>query len=151
MRNQLYRSRTDLLLGGVCGGLGQYLGINSTLIRIFFVLLTLGSGIGIGVLIYLLLWIVIPRQGQGEVTTVETIRSGADEVSERVRTLGDTLRAPNPQARLVIGGSLLVLGVILLVQTLDIVWLRWLNLRLLGALLIIAFGAALIRRSLKGD
>jgi phage shock protein C len=151
MRNQLYRSRTDLLLGGVCGGLGQYLGINSTLIRIFFVLLTLGSGIGIGVLIYLLLWIVIPRQGQGEVTTVETIRSGADEVSERVRTLGDTLRAPNSQARLVIGGSLLVLGVILLVQTLDIFWLRWLNLRLLGALLIIAFGAALLWRSLKGD
>lgn len=43
----LGRSRTDRMVGGVCGGLGAYLGISSTLVRLFFVLIAL-PGMGIG-------------------------------------------------------------------------------------------------------
>ena len=49
----LFRSREDVLLGGVCSGLGRYLGMNPTYVRLFFILLAVGNGIGI--LIYLLL------------------------------------------------------------------------------------------------
>ena len=63
MYKKLYRSRTDSLLGGVCGGLGVYLGINSTWIRLFFILLTLGSGFG--VLMYLVMWLMIPAAEAG--------------------------------------------------------------------------------------
>ena len=111
MSTKLYRSRTDKMIGGVCGGLGQYLGIDSTIVRLFFVLLAMGNGVG--VLIYLTLWLVVPREGQAEATTVEnTIRSGADEIAERARAVSDDLREavrhPHPQAGLIVGGETLV-------------------------------------------
>jgi phage shock protein PspC (stress-responsive transcriptional regulator) len=56
--NRLYRSENDKMLGGVCGGVAAYLKIDSSIIRIIFALLTLGFGTGI--LVYLILWIVLP-------------------------------------------------------------------------------------------
>jgi len=43
---KLYRSKKDRMLAGVCGGIGEYFGIDSTLIRILWVLLSLGGGAG---------------------------------------------------------------------------------------------------------
>lgn len=58
---KLYRSRDDKMLSGVCGGLSAYLGIDSTLIRLIFVLL-LVFGVGSGLLIYLVLMIIMPLE-----------------------------------------------------------------------------------------
>ncbi len=58
MTRKLYRSRTDSMLGGVCGGLGEYLEADPTIIRIAFVLLALLGGHGI--LLYLILWVIMP-------------------------------------------------------------------------------------------
>jgi len=55
---RLYRSENDKMLGGVCGGVAAYLRIDSSIVRIIFALLTLGFGTGI--LVYLVLWIVLP-------------------------------------------------------------------------------------------
>src|ERR1700749_352251 len=55
---RLYRSENDKMVGGVCGGIAAYLRIDSSIIRIIFALLTLGFGTGI--LVYLVLWIVLP-------------------------------------------------------------------------------------------
>ena len=55
---RLYRSRTDRMIGGVCGGLGEYLAIDPTLIRVLFVLAALFGGHGI--LLYLILLILVP-------------------------------------------------------------------------------------------
>jgi phage shock protein C len=57
---KLYRSRTNRMLGGVCGGLGQYFNIDVTLIRVLFVVLTLLGGAG--PLIYLAMWIIVPNE-----------------------------------------------------------------------------------------
>ncbi len=54
----LTRSDTDRMIAGVCGGIAAYLGIDSVLVRLLFVLLALASGIG--VFIYIILWIVMP-------------------------------------------------------------------------------------------
>ncbi len=59
METRLMRSSRDKMLSGVCGGLGDYFGIDSTLVRVFFVLGVL-FGIGFTIPIYLLLWIVMP-------------------------------------------------------------------------------------------
>ncbi|MCL4266303.1 MAG: PspC domain-containing protein [Anaerolineae bacterium] len=60
---KLYRSQSDRMLAGVCGGLGVYIGMDPTIIRIIFVLLVLfGGG---GGLLYLLLWIFIPQEPAG--------------------------------------------------------------------------------------
>src|ERR671916_3262064 len=57
-RPQLRRSRTDKILGGVNGGLAEYTGIDALLWRVGFVALTLAGGAGI--VVYLLLWLLMP-------------------------------------------------------------------------------------------
>jgi len=58
---KLYRSSTDKMIAGVCGGLGKYLGLDPTLLRLMFALLVV-FGVGSGVLVYLILMIVIPLE-----------------------------------------------------------------------------------------
>jgi phage shock protein C len=57
---KLYRSRTDRMLGGVCGGLAQYFNMDATLIRVLFVVLTVLGGAG--PLIYVAMWIIVPNE-----------------------------------------------------------------------------------------
>jgi phage shock protein C len=57
---KLYRSRTERWLAGVCGGLGNYFGVDPTLVRVIFVILSLTFGSGF--LIYLVLWLIIPNE-----------------------------------------------------------------------------------------
>ena len=56
---RLYRSNKDVMLGGVAVGLADYFNLDPTLIRLIFVLLALAGGPGI--IIYLILWIIMPR------------------------------------------------------------------------------------------
>jgi phage shock protein C len=57
---KLYRSRTERWFAGVCGGLGQYFDVDPTLVRVIFVILSLTFGSGL--LIYLVLWLIIPNE-----------------------------------------------------------------------------------------
>ena len=60
---KLYRSRTDRKLGGVCGGLAQYFNTDATLIRVLFVVFALLGGPGL--VVYVVLWIVVPEEPLG--------------------------------------------------------------------------------------
>jgi phage shock protein C len=57
---RLHRSRTERMIGGVCGGLAESLDVDVTLLRLAFVALTLLSG-GIGIPLYIAAWIVVPE------------------------------------------------------------------------------------------
>tara|TARA_Y100000310_G_scaffold123899_1_gene122654 strand:- start:2416 stop:2850 length:435 start_codon:yes stop_codon:yes gene_type:complete len=57
---RLYRSKSNRVLGGVCGGIGEYFGIDPTLIRLAWVLFTFVGGSG--VLAYIICWIIIPEE-----------------------------------------------------------------------------------------
>jgi phage shock protein PspC (stress-responsive transcriptional regulator) len=61
-RPPLRRSSTDRMLGGVCGGLAEYTGIDPVLWRVGMVALTL---LGPGVIVYLLLWVLMPTGPAG--------------------------------------------------------------------------------------
>jgi phage shock protein PspC (stress-responsive transcriptional regulator) len=63
----LRRSMTDKKLFGICGGAGEYFDIDPTIIRIIYVIFTLLSG-GAGILIYLLMYLIIP-EGQPQMRT----------------------------------------------------------------------------------
>ncbi len=56
---QLYKSNTDRIIFGVCGGIGEFLGISGTIVRLLFIIFTLAGGSGI--LLYILAAIIIPR------------------------------------------------------------------------------------------
>ena len=60
-QKRLYRSSEERMFAGVCGGIAEYLDVDPTLVRLFFVALTLLSG-GQGLLIYIVLMLVVPEQ-----------------------------------------------------------------------------------------
>jgi phage shock protein C len=63
MKEPLSRSGSDKVLVGVCGGLARSLGWNALLVRILFVVL--GFFLAIPVLAYIVMWLVLPVDGEG--------------------------------------------------------------------------------------
>lgn len=61
MYKRLYRSPTDKIIGGVCGGLGEYLSVDPVFVRLLAVILLLFSH-GFGFVAYVISWIIIPRR-----------------------------------------------------------------------------------------
>ncbi len=151
MSETLYRSQTDRIIGGVCGGLAEYLRIDATIIRLLFVLFAFGSGVG--VIVYFMLWVLLPVAGQGHIGERDTMRANADEMGQRMRTLGDDLgrglRDPNPQTALIVGAGLVFLGVVFLVDALDLPWLRWFNFGTLWPLALVALGLLVFWRNFR--
>ncbi len=90
-KDRLTRSRDDRLLGGVAGGLGSFLGIDPSLVRVAFVLLAVFGGSGI--LLYLALWLVVPPADDVERTVDANIRSGVGEMRDAVGGLTRDVRA----------------------------------------------------------
>lgn len=58
---RLYRSNHDVMIAGVAAGLGEYFNIDPTIVRLVFVLLSLPTFGAPMILIYLVLWLVMPR------------------------------------------------------------------------------------------
>jgi phage shock protein C len=117
----LRRSASDRVIAGVCGGLGRYLGVDPVLLRIAFVVLGLANGIGL--IAYVVAWIVIPEEHPGQ----PVVGGAADR--------GET-------GRLLIGGALIVLGLVLLLDRLapEVQRLFWPLAVVLVGVAIILFG-----------
>src|SRR4051794_22116850 len=79
LRPQLRRSRTEKMIGGVSGGLAEYSGIAPLLWRVGFVALAFAGGSG--VLVYLLLWMLMPAGPAGSATS--TVTSSAVRAPKR--------------------------------------------------------------------
>ena len=60
-RGRLYRDKSDKILGGVCSGIANYMNVDPAIIRLLFAIITFG-GFGFGILIYILMWIIIPAR-----------------------------------------------------------------------------------------
>lgn len=122
-RRRLYRSRTDRMLGGVAGGLGDYFGVDPVLVRLAWVALAFA---GIGVLAYIVAWIIVPEEPPGETArrpaATRPARGGADRAG----------------ARIVFGSVLIAIGSLLLLD-----WVLPDVDRLLWPLAIIAAGIGL--------
>ncbi len=154
MKSRLTRSRSDRMIGGVCGGLGAYLRIDPTIIRLLFVLMALGSGAG--VFIYIVLWFVLPSEGAGESSSLDAnIRASAEEMAARARTLGADLSSQDVEARrrglMIVGVGLILVGAVVFLNNLNIPWLSWLRVDLLWPLVLVAAGVLVIVRYLKGE
>lgn len=60
MNKRLYLSEFDKKIGGVCGGIGEYFGVDPTLIRLLWIILVFMGGTGI--LAYIIAWAIIPQR-----------------------------------------------------------------------------------------
>ncbi len=115
MERRLYRSRKWRVIGGVAGGLAEYFGLDPILMRVIFVIITLISGLG--VLLYIILWIVIPEVPFEVAYKVNTDGDaqkpeGADENFSSVQTKSDG------KGRIVIGSVLIIIGGLFLLERL---------------------------------
>jgi phage shock protein C len=116
--NRLTRSETDKILAGVCGGIATYLGIDSLLVRLAFVVLLFASGIGFP--IYLILWVIMPRQANVSKTGSQVIQENIGEMSDTVSSSMSRVGRPGT-----IGVLLILLGTYFLLNQLG--WMHWAN------------------------
>src|SRR4051794_4963897 len=130
VRRQLRRSRTDKILGGVSGGLAEYSGIDALLWRVGFVALALAGGTG--VLVYLLLWLLMPADSA---------------VAERSRGPRPPAGPRSPVPGITLAGLLIVVGALALVGRFTD-WDLDATIVLGGALLVV--GAGLVFASFSG-
>ncbi len=130
MAKRLYRSATNRMIWGVCGGLAEYFDIDTVLVRVIFVILALGSG-GVGVLLYIVLAFVAPPRGVLTPISPEGIQQEELEGSPQESVRGAQ-----------VAGTILVgLGLFFLLSNLNLFWwFRWGN---LWPIILIAIGVAI--------
>jgi len=63
MNRRLYRSRRDSVLGGVAGGVAEYLDVDPSIVRIIWAILAIVTG-GLFLLLYIVMWIVVPESSE---------------------------------------------------------------------------------------
>lgn len=120
------------MIAGVCGGLGEYFQIDPVLIRVLFVVATLGGGIGF--LGYIVLWIVIPEKPQPATEGAAIVSSAYSQT--------ETEPAHEHGGRT--GGIILIaLGVIFFINNFAPHW----NIRQYWPLVLVGFGVWLLRRT----
>lgn len=93
----------DRTFGGVCGGLGDYLGINSWWVRLAFMTFTVFT-VGVSAGLYLVLWFILPQQSIQELPIGDPIGQGQ----------------ANVETLLLLGGGIVVLGIVVLAVSLGV-------------------------------
>ena len=130
MDKKLYRSSRNKLLAGVCGGIGEYFGIDPTIVRIIWLICTLPGGIGI--VAYIICWVAMPARTTNHVSLFEddqyTASTGDEEKSKRI-----------------LGIALIIIGAVFL---LDRVFL-WFDLNIIIPLGIIVVGLIILINARK--
>ncbi len=154
---KLYRSSSDRIISGVCGGLAEHFEIDPTLVRVIFIVLALMSGVG--VIIYLALALLVPSEGKEEKSPKETIKEGAGEIGQRakevatevgagVKKVASKAKAPGT---FLLGLVLVLIGIWFLLQNLGFQWPYWMDFHVIWPVLLILLGLFIFVKRAKGD
>ena len=77
-RGSLYRNSNEKILGGVCSGLGAYLRIDTTIVRVLFAMLAVGS-FGFGLVLYIVLWAILPERFMNHTAVTRKLYRDAEQ------------------------------------------------------------------------
>lgn len=145
MKENLYRSRRNRIFAGVASGLGEYLNIDPVIIRVLFVISLFLNGIGI--LLYIILWIVVPEENI--YTLYEKMNKSESKESNEGKTESifnsEYIPPKTSNASLLIGIILIVVGLFFL----GVEIFSFLNFTDLFPIIAIGAGIGLILNSLK--
>ncbi len=96
---RLFRSRTNKVIAGVCGGLGDYFNIDPTIVRLVFVAAVLLWGTGI--LVYLVMMVVMPLEGTKEVepNIGARVRESAEEIKQSAQKIAKDFKGTKPDQK----------------------------------------------------
>jgi len=131
MSKRLYRSTTDRMIAGVCGGLGEYFDMDPVIWRIIFLVGLFADGAS--VVIYIIMAIVVPETGASTQASKEDAKKDTTPV------------VPESERNWMIGLVLLALGVVLLLKNL----LPAFSMHLLWPILLIAAGLGVLLNGFK--
>jgi phage shock protein C len=156
MARRLTRDTKRAVLAGVAAGFADYFGIDPVLARLAFILLVFFNGAGI--VLYLVCWVVMPRQEEEADAAGSAEPAPADRIAAEVRQAGEKVvqnlrRSPaNPgQGQIIAGSILVVLGVLFLLDRFS--WWRWPSWATLGRLwpvILIVVGISLLVEAIRG-
>lgn len=140
MAKELYRDKQRASIGGVCAGLADYFNVDITLVRALFLVALFGFGSG--VLLYIILWIVIPEKrfdfNAGGPTVDYTVNDAGE--AKPVEEVTDKKRRKKNNESVIGGLVLLTLGVIFLADE----FVPWFEFHKLWPLILIAVGVGVI-------
>ena len=139
---RLYRSRADRMLFGVAGGLARYLKIDSSIVRIVWVLLFFAAGTGI--LLYIIAAILIPE---------EPVGFAPGSAADQVAASGEAATDGSPYVRRDTGGPAILIGLILVLVGGWLLVERFLPAlegRVVWPAILVVVGLALLLGSLRG-
>lgn len=148
MKQTLYRARKNRIFGGVASGLGDYLNIDPIIIRVIFIVSIFLSGIGI--LLYIILWIVVPEENiysaYGAKPPEPQVRSEKqDNINVEGVFTSDYIPKRNNNGTFILGIILIIAGLFFL----GVEIFSFLNFTDLFPLIAIGIGIGLIYNSLK--
>lgn len=150
MSKKLYRSKKDQIIGGVCGGIAEYFGIDSTLVRLAFVLFALIEGAGI--IAYIIAWIIIPEspqsgqsKGEEEVYDVELDKEDEEGEYQASKDEPEEEKKNKEQRKRILGLILVALGIFFILDN----WIPGFYWRRFWPVILIVLGVVLIYREVK--
>jgi phage shock protein C len=120
---RLLRSKSDRIVAGVSAGLAEYFEIDPIIVRLLFVLVTFT--VGSGILIYIVLWIVMPEEGDEEMSGSDVVKKNTKEFEKTVDRMANDKNNQNT-VKLFFGLALTLFGVYLVFANLGLI--QWLNL-----------------------
>jgi phage shock protein C len=113
-KKKLYRSADNYIISGVAGGLGDYLEVDATFIRLIFLILALGGGSGI--VLYIILAILVPKEAQREIPVnrgekvKEMVKEAEEKVGDFAEDMGVKLPERKRNRRAMLGIILMIIG-----------------------------------------
>jgi len=157
MKNKLYRSTNDRILGGVCGGIAEYFDIDSILVRLLTILIFFMGGAGI--IAYIIGWIIIPQNpnentednSENTCGTEEEAKEKIDKSAKRKR-VNIKEKKENCSTKknngIILGVICILAGLFFLSSTFfpGITWIAW---RTFLPLILIITGLVIIIRNMK--
>jgi phage shock protein PspC (stress-responsive transcriptional regulator) len=105
---RLYRDADDKIIGGVCGGIANYMNVDPAIVRLVFAVITFG-GFGFGILLYILAWIILPARSLNTYVGKRFFRNPDDKIIGGVAGgLGAYFNKPSWVIRLIFAAPLLL-------------------------------------------
>jgi phage shock protein C len=140
---KLYRSADDRILAGVCGGIAEYFDIDPVLVRIAFVIFSMG---GMGFFAYIILALIIPiKEGGARISQSTSEKAGefveeaTDKVKEVFHDIGENVKSSErgSRGRNVFGAVIIGIGILaLLHEVFPSIWFGWRMVWPLGLVLV---------------
>lgn len=149
MPTRLERSATNKVIAGVCGGIAEYLAVDPTLVRVFFVIAAILTA-GLGFLAYLVLLVLMPQPGR-QPPFVQTAAAPGDPSTTTTIPITTPPLPPDPEAaerrRATFGYFLVAIGVVFMLSNLGLFRIvRW---DLIWPLVLVGVGVLLLAQRVR--